>query len=158
MRAADERYLPADLPIPEITEYSRAFLTSGDLALQTCIACAAVQHPPAELCFDCGGLDFDYQPTEPVGRICTYTVVHHVTHTALRDSVPYNVVIVELDHHPGIRIVGNLVDSEPEDLEIGTPVRGSWTKPLTAEGQEPIRLLQWRPVRAQATRMHEGTS
>lgn len=144
--SADGRYLPDGLPVPEVNDFTRAFLTTGTLALQTCRACGAVQHPPGELCFSCGGFDFDYRETPARGTISSYTVVHHATHPLLVAVVPYNVVIVELDEFPHVRIVGNLVGAAGGDdaLAIGRPVTGEWTAPLSRDGQEPVRLLQWR--------------
>jgi len=144
----EKRYLPSSLPLPEVSEQTRAFLTTGRLELQTCRACGSAQHPPGELCFSCGGFTFDYVVAEPVGTISSWTVVHHVTHPSLRDAVPYNVVIVELDGHPHVRIVGNLVDGDRGDLSIGRRVRGEWTEPLESEEQEPVQLHQWHVHRS----------
>jgi uncharacterized protein len=143
----DARYLPDGWPLPEVNEFSRAFLTTGSLALQTCRACAAVQHPPGELCLTCGSFDFDYVEAPARGTISSYTVVHHAMHPLLVDTVPYNVILVELDAFPGVRIVGNLLDAADGDLTIGRQVTGTWTAPLSHEGQESVRLLQWRLVR-----------
>lgn len=144
--SGEARYLPEALPVPAVDEFTRAFLTSGALMIQTCRVCGNVQHPPGEFCFACGAVSFDYVETEARGTISSWTMVHHVTHAGLRHAVPYNVVIVELDAHPGVQIVGNLVGGLPEDLVIGRVVEGVWTVPLARDGQEPVRLLQWHPV------------
>lgn len=139
-----ERYLPAGFPVPEVTEFSRPFHTSGRLAVQTCRSCRSVQHPPGDFCFACGGTEFDSAEAESRGVISSHTVVHHATHPMLVDKVPYNVIIVELDEFPHVRIVGNLVDASHDELEIGRRVVGSWTAPLARDGQDAVRLLQWR--------------
>lgn len=146
MSAGDQRYLPDALPVPEVNEVTRALLTSGALALQTCVFCRTVQHPPGEICFTCGAVEFDYVETEPVGVVSSHTVVHHATHPALKDAVPYNVVIVELRDAHGVQMVGNLVTADLGDLVIGRRVVGRWTVPLERDGQEPVRLLQWHPA------------
>ena len=142
--SGDERYLPGGWPVPEVNDVSRAFLTSGALMLQTCVACGHVQHPPGEFCFTCGSFDFNYVEVAAQGTVSSYTIVHHVIHPLLADAVPYNVIIVELDEFPHVQIVGNLLDSANADVSIGLAVTGSWTEPLPPEGQEPVRLLQWR--------------
>ncbi|MGW0176761.1 Zn-ribbon domain-containing OB-fold protein [Rhodococcus sp. NPDC003322] len=138
------RYLPDGFPVPEVTEFSRAFHTSGTLAVQTCKACRSVQHPPGDFCFSCGGMEFDYVETAARGVISSHTIVHHATHPLLVDRVPYNVVIVELEAHPHVRIVGNVLDAAADEVRIGRQVVGCWTAPLERVGQDPVRLLQWK--------------
>lgn len=148
----EDRYLPDDLPLPSVDDFTRAFLTSGTLAIQRCAECGHEQHPPVEICTSCGGVGFDYPAVSARGTISSFTVIHHATHRALVGAVPYNVVIVELDERPQIRIVGNLLDAELGDLAIGQRVVGSLTKPLTGTGEpEPVRLLQWRVDRGPDT-------
>jgi hypothetical protein len=36
--------------------------------------------------------------------------VHHAVHPLLTEKVPYNVVVVALDDHPDLRVVGNVID------------------------------------------------
>ena len=55
------------------------------------------------------------------GTVYTYTVVHQQFVPA---DVPYVVVAVDLPE--GIRIVSNLVDADPNQLEIGLPVTLVW--------------------------------
>ncbi|MFC9978440.1 Zn-ribbon domain-containing OB-fold protein [Gordonia sp. NPDC127522] len=138
-----KRHLPDDMPLPLLDDRNRQFFTSGTLALQTCRSCRVVQHPAGEFCFTCGSFEFDYPEVPPTGVISSYTTVHHVTHRALTDSVPYDVVIVEIDAHPEVRLVGNLI-GEVAAPRIGARVRGEWTEPLVSAEQEPVRLLQWR--------------
>lgn len=141
-----QRYLPDALPVPEVNDVNRAFFTSGEIRIQTCQACGSVQHPPLELCCTCGGFAFDYIAGQSSGTVCSYTIVHHPTHSALADAVPYNVVIVELDQPPGVRVVGNLVGGIENRAEIGQRVVAGWTTPIEREGQAPVQLLQWHPI------------
>jgi uncharacterized protein len=140
------RYLPEALPVPEVNEANRAFFTSGELRVQTCRSCRIEQHPPVEICSQCGGFEFDYPASRTSGTVSSYTIVHHPTHPALTDAVPYNVVIVELDDHPGLRVVGNLVGAMDERPVIGQRVVAGWTTPIKRDGQDPVRLLQWHPA------------
>jgi uncharacterized OB-fold protein len=80
---------------------------------------------------------------EPVGTVVGATLVHHALNPMLRDSVPFNVVVVELRDHPHVRIVGNVLGMGQDRVPIGSIVRGSWTGPL---GEQGVRLLQWQPV------------
>jgi uncharacterized OB-fold protein len=126
--------------VPGVNDTNRDWFTSGALTLQRCKACGAVQHPPEELCHACGGFDFDSRVVEPIGRVVSYTVVHHSVHPALDDAVPYTVVLVALDEVPEVRVVGNLLDG---DAVIGMPVVATWEE-LAAEDGTVVRLPQWR--------------
>ena len=60
------------------------------------------------------------------GIVFSYTIVHHPGSAALREHVPYNVVVVELPDAGGARLVSNLVGIAPEDIYIGMPVTVIW--------------------------------
>ena len=136
------RYLPPEWTLPAITEHNSAFFTSGELRLETCRSCGSTQHPPIGVCIECGGLEHDYVATSPTGRIDGFTIVHHAVHPLLAEKVPYNVVVVALDDHPDLRVVGNVIDGG--EVRNGARVRCTWTEPLPSpDGKSVIRLPQW---------------
>ena len=136
------RYLPEGWILPAVCAFDDSFFTAGTLVLQRCASCGVVQHPPGEVCVSCGAFDFEEHPARAEGTVNTFTVVHHAVHELLADAVPYNIVVVELDDHPGVRIVGNVVGRPKNDLAIGARVVGEFTEPLGSD--PPVRLLQWR--------------
>jgi uncharacterized OB-fold protein len=136
------RYLPEGWTLPALTDENRAFFGSGELRVQRCGSCANVQHPPAEVCHVCQSLDLDYETADATGVVESFTIVHHALHPMLKDVVPYNVVIVSLRDHPGVRIVGNVVDTAPDGIDIGMPVRGRFVEATNLEG-DAVTLLQW---------------
>jgi uncharacterized OB-fold protein len=139
---ATPRYLPPEWTLPAINEHNAAFFTSGELRLETCRACGSTQHPPIGVCIECGGLEHDYIATSPTGRIDGFTIVHHAVHPLLAEKVPYNVVVVALDEHPDLRVVGNVVEGGA--VRNGARVRCTWTDPLPSpDGKSAIRLPQW---------------
>tara|TARA_B100001167_G_C16577764_1_gene215493 strand:+ start:271 stop:489 length:219 start_codon:yes stop_codon:yes gene_type:complete len=68
--------------------------------------------------------------------------VIHPVHPALRDRVPFNVVLVELSDAPGIRMIGNLVDCAYEDIHIGMPVEVMFED----HPNEGVTLPLWKPT------------
>jgi hypothetical protein len=60
------------------------------------------------------------------GRVYSYTIVHHPALPALEAGVPYNVVAVEFDDAPGVRLVSNVLDVAPEELSVGMAVVLVW--------------------------------
>jgi uncharacterized OB-fold protein len=155
MSETSPRYLPVEWTLPAINDHNAAFFTSGELRLETCRACGTTQHPPVGVCIECGGLEHDYVATTPSGVIDGFTIVHHAVHPLLAERVPYNVVVVALDDHPDLRVVGNLIDTErnsrsaggrsgPGAVQMGARVHCTWTDPLPAPNGGPaIRLPQW---------------
>jgi uncharacterized OB-fold protein len=130
---------PSDWTLPEITPFNEAWFTSGTMAVQRCADCATLQHPPEEICHACGAMTFDHVELAPTGTVHSYTVCHYAASPALRDAVPYTVVLVALDDAPHVRVVGNL---DGDDVTIGMPVVATW-EVRTAEDGTEIHLPQW---------------
>jgi uncharacterized protein len=131
--------LPGDWGLPVLTPINRAWFTSGTLAVQRCAKCAALQHPPEEICHACGAMDFDHEVLSPAGTVHSYTVVHYAANPALAEAVPYTVVLVSLDDAPEIRVVGNIEG----DVRIGMAVVPYWDE-HTADDGTVLRLPQWQ--------------
>lgn len=111
-------------PIPPITPDTRAFwdgCAAGELRMQHCAACSAVQFPPRARCIACGAQRLDWRAIAPRGVVYSHTVVHRAPGAAFRDRVPYVVALVDLA--PGARLMVNVVDCAPESVTIGMRVR-----------------------------------
>jgi uncharacterized OB-fold protein len=91
---------------------------SGELRIQTCRACGALRHPPGPSCPECGALDRGYVVASGRGTVFSY-VVHRHPPVPGRE-LPILLVVVDLEE--GVRMVGELTDTEPEKIEIGMPV------------------------------------
>lgn len=118
-------YLPADLPVPEPSPDERPYFEAcrhQELRIQRCSACGRFRHPPHPFCAACGSGDTEWARVSGNGTVFTYTIAYHPTHKALRDAVPYNVVVVLLDDADDVRIVSNLIDAEPGEIRIGMKV------------------------------------
>jgi uncharacterized OB-fold protein len=137
--------LPADWGVPVLTETNRVWFSSGSLAVQRCVKCAALQHPPEEICHRCGSTEFDHRVVAPRGTVHSYTVAHYPAHPDLADSVPYGVILVSLDELPEVRVIGNIPHVDPASIRIGMSVEAYWEE-RTAEDGSAVLLPQWRPV------------
>ena len=118
-------------------------LAEERLLIQRCRACSSWQWGPEWICHRCHSDDVGYEAVEPRGVIYSYERVWHPVHPALRDGVPYVVVLVEIDH-AGVRLVGNLIGRPEDDVQIGAPVRGVFEH--HGSGEEAFTLLQWECV------------
>jgi uncharacterized OB-fold protein len=135
--------LPEDWALPLVDDVNRAWFTARELVLQRCAACGRVQHPPEEVCRACGSMAFAATVVAPAGTVYSYTVVHHAVNAALEAAVPYVVVLVSLDERPEVRVVGNLLDVEPDEVAIGLPVEAVWQERHGEDG-DTVWLPQWR--------------
>jgi uncharacterized OB-fold protein len=148
--------LPGDWALPAITPFNRPWFTSGAITIQQCATCAALQHPPEEICHNCGGMTFATAVLAPTGTVSSYTIVHHSVNPRLDNALPYAVVLVALDDAPQIRVVGNLLDVPVEEVAIGMPVTATWEE-LADDDGEAILLPQWQRAGDAGLERHDGT-
>ena len=105
-------------PAPVVTDDSAVFWDAAAgrrLVAQRCSGCGVPRHPPRPMCPHCRSLEF--QPAQLSGRgtLYSYAVLHHPRNPAF--DYPVLAALVDLDE--GIRLVSNLVDVEPANVEIG---------------------------------------
>jgi hypothetical protein len=110
-----------------------------EFVMQRCTACGTHRYPPKPICYACQSLDFDWHKLSGSGLIYSYAVITHPVHPSLADRVPYITVVVELPDAGGERIIGNLLDAEPDQVEIGREVELTWE-----DIGDGITLPQWR--------------
>ena len=103
----------------------------GELLVQTCADCGRRRMPPRPMCSACRSVKLEWKPLSGRGRIWSYVVPHPPLLPAYQALAPYNVVVVELEEDPSLRLVGNLIASptaaineiDPTTIRIGEPVR-----------------------------------
>ena len=139
--------LPAGLPAPapsgdglEAPYWEAA--KRHELVCQRCKACGRFQWGPEWICHRCRSFDLAFERVEPRGMIYSHERVWHPVHPSLKEAVPYVVVLVELPHADGVRMVGNLVGDPRAELRIGDEVEAVFED--HAEGEASYTLVQWR--------------
>ena len=66
--------------------------------------------------------------------------MHRAVHPALRDRVPYAVLVVSLDDAPGVNLIGNVHGATPE---IGARVRVTFEEATDPDSGERLLIPQW---------------
>ena len=112
------------------------------LMLQRCASCRRWQWGPEWLCHRCLSFDLTFEATAPTGIIYSYERVWHPVHPALKDQGPYLIVLVELPHADGVRLVGNLLGDPRRSVVIGAAVQGVFEH--HADADPAFTLLQWK--------------
>jgi uncharacterized OB-fold protein len=93
------------------------------LLAQKCDACGRWRWPVAAVCPHCRTLGGTWSELRGTGAISSYVVVHHATHPAFADAVPYAIVFVALDEAPGdLLLTSNLIDCDWEKIKVGMRV------------------------------------
>ena len=140
-------YLPEGLPIPvpEANGLSKPFwdgLREEKIMVQRNPKTGVYQFPPQWMNHDDQTFDVEWVEAPPRGTIYSWTRSWHPVHPALKEAVPYIVVIVELENSGGVRMLGNLLGDPRQEVTIGTPVSAVFEH---HENADPAHtLLQWQ--------------
>ncbi len=139
------RWFPDEMPLPAATAETASWWEAAAahrLVVQRCASCGTTRHPPGPVCPSCRAQGAEWAELPGTGHVYTYTVVRQAFLPSLAELVPYVVAVVEPDGAQGARLVSNVVDVEPEDVEIGMAVEVVW------EDMGPeLALPRFRPVR-----------
>ena len=140
-------YLPAGLPVPAAavdgldTEYWEA-AKRHELVVQRCNACQGFQWGPEWLCYQCHSFDLGWHKVSGRGTIYSWERIWHPVHPALKEACPYLVVLVELPDAGNVRMVGNLLGSGEQQVNIGGEVEAVFED----HEDDGVTLVQWRVV------------
>jgi hypothetical protein len=96
------------------------------LVLPRCTACATFRFPPSPFCWRCRAQDVEWVAHDGRGAVYSFTVVRHAVIPDVAAALPLVAAVVELPGTGGCRLVGNVVDCEPEAVSIGAPVEVGW--------------------------------
>lgn len=122
----------APAPTPVNAFDNRGFwegVQNRQLVFEKCGDCGTWVHPPRPMCPRCHSLKMEWSPSTGRGSVHSWVTYRVSPHPALK--APYSVVLVELEE--GVRMISNLVDVEPDGIEIGMPVEVVFEE--IAEGQ-----------------------
>jgi uncharacterized OB-fold protein/acyl dehydratase len=124
-RGDDPPNPPLRPPYSADTEFFWAGTRIGELRIQRCGACGALRHPPGPACLSCGATEKqEYQVAAGTGTVYSYVVHRHPPVPGKK--LPIVIALVELTE--GVRMLGELHGAQPEDVEIGMPVRVSFAR------------------------------
>jgi uncharacterized OB-fold protein len=92
----------------------------GELRIARCQACGWYLHPPRPVCPRCRGRDVLPEAVSGRGTLWSFTCNRYPWVPSM--PVPYVVAEVELVEQPGLRLLTNLVECEPDGARIGMDV------------------------------------
>jgi uncharacterized protein len=131
---------PARRPRPAINRDNAfwfAAVRERRLVIQRCTDCGSLRHPPGPTCPSCRSLGWDTVEASGRGHIHSYVVAHHPQIPGF--TYPHVVALVELEE--GVRLLSDVLDLTPEQVEIELPVVLDWIDP-----DEELTLPAFRPA------------
>jgi uncharacterized OB-fold protein len=137
-----QRYFPDGMPQPLADAISLPWWEAAAehrLVVQRCAACRHTRHPPAPVCPKCRSAEADWKELSGRGEVYSYTTVHRPI--AAGQELPFVVAVIALEDSGGLRMISNLVDVDPADLEIGMPVEVVWE-----DMSEDLAIPRFRPA------------
>jgi len=117
-------------PVPKPSVYVDtapfwAAASEGKLMLQYCKDTGQFQHYPRPVSIFTGSRNLEWREVSGKGTIYACTVIR-VPGPGLEGRLPLSVATVELDE--GVRILGNILGSDPEKVAIGQRVELAWDR------------------------------
>ena len=112
------------------------------LLIQRCAGCQALRQPSRPMCPACNSLGWDTIESTGRGAVYSYVMPQHPPMPLM--EYPYIVALIELDE--GVRLVSNLCEIAPADVEVGMPVEVFYETFDTVDGRDLV-LHQFRPAR-----------
>ncbi len=119
-----EQNRPGGMPAPVVSPVNEGMWRAaarGQLAVQACTECGAHRYPPADGCYRCGSLRWEWSTLPGTGVVYSYIWVPD----RRREDAFYNVAVVTLDGTEGepVRILSNVVNAwQLDDLQVGQRV------------------------------------
>ncbi|MGH0038542.1 MAG: bifunctional MaoC family dehydratase N-terminal/OB-fold nucleic acid binding domain-containing protein [Myxococcota bacterium] len=111
----------------------------GRFPIQSCNRCGELHHPPRPMCHKCRSMEMGWIEASGRGTLHSYTVIHHPQFP----GYDFPIVAALVDLEEGTRIVSNVVDCKPEDVEIGMALEG-----FIHEDDDGFKLPLFRPAKA----------
>ena len=144
----DEATKPAyTKPLPDLRPEGERFwegTREHKLVVQRCGGCRTWRWGPEWICYACHSFDTRWEEVAPEGVIYSWERPWHPVHRALAEACPYVVLLVELPHAGGIRMIGNLVGDPLQPFAIGDRVTAVFED--HPDGDPPFTLVQWAKV------------
>lgn len=140
-------FFPDGMPLPAGDQETQPFwdyCKRHELRIQRCKRCGTYRHTPQACCYECQSFEYEWVQSQGLGEVYTFGIVHYPNHPALRETVPYNVVAVQLNDCGQVKLISNLVNWRNEEIYIGMLVELVWedTTPEVTQYRFELRQRQ----------------
>lgn len=117
-------------------------LLEHKLLVQECDACGTPRTPPSSFCWKCRAHGGRWRQVPGTGTLFSYTVIWYSTAPEVTDDdLPYSLGVIALDGAEGCRLVANLVEVEPDEIQVGASL-----EVVYRDIRSDLTLLAFRPA------------
>ena len=113
------------------------------LQFPQCGDCHRFHWYPQIICPHCQSTAIGWTKVNGRGKVGSWTVVRHPFDPAFADRIPFIVALIEFDDAPGVRLVSNLVDVSPDEIQFDMMV-----KPIFHSVNQDLPLVTFGPAKA----------
>jgi uncharacterized OB-fold protein len=124
-------------PLPDVTPESEPYwaaASDGRLFLSKCPDCSLAIHYPRARCPDCF-VETEWIEASGDGVVYSYSVAERMEGWP-DEALPIVLAYVELDEGP--RVMTNVVETDPEDVAVGTRVEARFVPTKDADVSIPV--------------------
>ena len=135
---------PDGMPMPQPNAEDAGFWAhcrKRRLCFQSCGDCGRVRHPPTPVCAACNSMRVTWRTAPAVGHIYSYSIAYHPTLDILRGRPPYVIALIIFAELDDARLVTNIIDAEPHQIEVGAAVELVWDEIANGMVLPRFRLL-----------------
>jgi len=129
-------------PLPVVQPWSEAFWEAAKehrLLIQECKDCGVKIFYPRKFCPECWSSNLGWSEASGKGKVFSYTVTMTGVEEKFADDLPFVLAWVDLEE--GVRMLTNIVGSEPDEVSIGMDVEVVF-EDVTSE----ISLPKFKPL------------
>jgi len=119
---------------PSVPRIWRERIYKYRLIASKCKKCGKTYYPPRKVCVKCKSTEMELVQLPREGKVVNYTVIYYPPR-GFEQEAPYVVGVVELKD--GTRVLAQIVDVKPEEVNIGMEVEATFRK-LREQGEEGI--------------------
>jgi uncharacterized OB-fold protein len=127
-------------PLPEVSPVTAPYwesLKEGVLSIAEC-TCGRRWIPPRSHCPDCWSSEWRWVRASGIAHVVSWVVYHVAYHESLKEALPYNVALVQLEEGP--KLITNIV-SLPDQKSL---VAGMTVK-LAVQYEQEMAVARFRP-------------
>jgi hypothetical protein len=124
--------------LPTIEDDTRPFWDAAkerQFLIRRCRACGKAHHYPRPFCPHCWSDDVEWAVASGRATLYTWSVVYANDLPPFSERVPYVAAVVDLEE--GLRVMTNVVDCDPSELQIGMALTVEY-RTLTDEIDVPV--------------------
>lgn len=113
-----------DKPLPTPDEQTQPWfdaLKQHQLLLQYFPSADHYQYPFSDRCTQDWSTEWEWRPSNGDGELYTWVRMHQLYHPSWKESLPYNLAVVQLDEGP--RMQTTLINVDPDDIHVGMRVK-----------------------------------